>query len=54
MGDAKQRTQKGCAAVNRKHPHGSGSFQLKFPALQHIEGGVKNLNTPAGNAAVEE
>lgn len=54
MGDAKQRAQKGCAAVDRKHPQRGGSFQLEFTALQHIACGVQDLNAPAGNAAVEK
>ena len=54
MGDTKQRTKKGGAAVDREHPQGSGSFQLKVAPLKRYECGVKDLEAPARNAAVQK
>lgn len=54
MGDAVKRPQKGSAAIDGKHPEGSGSLYLKVVPLQRFTRGEKDLDTPAGDAAMKE
>lgn len=43
--------QKGCHAVNRKHPDRGSAHQGKVPFAERIKSGEKNFQTPPGKAA---